>query len=729
MNIGSISRFVLNHKAWVAGFWLVVTIASVAALPWVFDNLSNSFDMPGSESADMVAETAAIYGNDGSFAPLVMVVTLPEGETVDSAGFRDEWLALESAVTKAEPSARLVSWATTGDPAFVADDGRTTFGLVYLATDGFTLRGLDAVQEAMEGVTIAESPVLLTGRPVLESEGGEEGGGGVLIETLIGGVGALVVLLYIFGSALAFMPLIIAAVSILTSFLVIGGLTTVLDINSIVQFLVALIGLGVAIDYALLVVKRWREERLAGNPNELAVQRDMETAGHAVVFSGTTVGIGLLALIAVPVPFFRGLGVGGMVIPLTSVLVTMTLLPVILATIGPAMDRIGIGRNRQESHRGWERWGGLIVRNRWAAAIVGLVLLVLLMIPATQISIGSPRPDSLNSSGEPRIGLEALQSSGIDAGVLDPLTILVHGDPAPVVDAVDGVDGIRGAVAPDNEQWRRDGTAPSSLVAVIPQSNGDSATGRDLTSDVRSAIDGQAGDPLVGGGPAGSADFVETVYGSFPLMILLVAVVTYVLLVRAFRSLLLPLKALFLNVLSVAAAYGVLVVVWQWGWGSELIWGIESTGSITDWIPIMTFAFLFGLSMDYEVFIMHRIREEYDAGHDTDTAIVRGLAFTGKLVTCAALILFLAFVAMSSTPETEIKMMATGLAAGIIIDATVIRAFLVPALTSLLGKWNWWLPSWLGWIAPKPVTMTPAADSAQPRRAGSPDALAEAPGS
>jgi RND superfamily putative drug exporter len=168
------------------------------------------------------------------------------------------------------------------------------------------------------------------------------------------------------------------------------------------------------------------------------------------------------------------------------------------------------------------------------------------------------------------------------------------------------------------------------------------------------------------------------------------------------------LKALFLNVLSVGAAYGVLVVVWQWGWGSELLWGIESTGAITDWIPIMIFAFLFGLSMDYEVFIMHRMREEHDAGHDTDRAIVRGLAFTGKLVTCAALILFLAFVAMSATPQTEIKIMATGLAAGIIVDATIIRAFLVPALTSLMGRWNWWLPASLAWIAPKPVAMTPA---------------------
>jgi len=711
MNVGAISRFVLKHKAWVGGFWAAVVVISILAMPWVFDSLSESFEMPGSESAEMADEATRTYGNDGSNAPLVVVATLPDGQSPDSPGVREDWLAIEEAAQTAAPAARTVSWASTGDAAFVSDDGRTMFALVFLPVQGMQIGGLDEVEVALEDATVAGAPALLTGRPVLET-GGEEGGdSGVLVETLIGGLGALVVLLYIFGSALALMPLIVAAVSILTSFLVIGGLTTVMDINTIVQFLVALIGLGVAVDYSLLVVNRWREERLAGSPNELAVQRAMETAGHAVIFSGTTVGIGLLALVAVPVAFFRGMGVGGMVIPLVSVVVTITLLPVILATIGPIADRVGV-RKKPESHLGWERWGGFVVRNRWAAAVAGIVILAIVMIPAMQLSLGAPRPDSLNSSGEQRQGLEALEASGIDAGVLDPLTILVTGDPAPVQAAVAGLDGVRGAVAPDSEQWRLDGTG---LVLVLPQSNGESSDGRTLVDRVRSAVDDQPGDPLVGGSPAAGADFIETVYGSFPLMIVLIAVVTYILLVRAFRSLLLPLKALFLNVLSVAAAYGVLVVVWQWGWGSEAIWGIPSTGSITEWVPIMTFAFLFGLSMDYEVFIMHRMREEHDAGHGTDRAIVRGLAYTGKLVTCAALILFLAFVAMSATPQTEIKIMATGLAAGIIIDATVIRAFLVPALTSLMGKWNWWLPESLSWIAPT----LPALTESSPERARS----------
>jgi putative drug exporter of the RND superfamily len=198
----------------------------------------------------------------------------------------------------------------------------------------------------------------------------------------------------------------------------------------------------------------------------------------------------------------------------------------------------------------------------------------------------------------------------------------------------------------------------------------------------------------VGGAPAANDDFIDAVYGSFPLMIALIAVTTFLLLARAFRSLLLPAKAIILNVLSVAAAWGVLVLVWQQGFGSELIWDIEATGSIPSWMPLMIFAFLFGLSMDYEVFILARMREEYDNTGSTRTAVIRGIGRTGRLVTSAALILFLAFMSMASAPETDVKMLATGLAAGILLDATVIRALIVPAVIALMGRWNWWLPRW-----------------------------------
>jgi putative drug exporter of the RND superfamily len=218
--------------------------------------------------------------------------------------------------------------------------------------------------------------------------------------------------------------------------------------------------------------------------------------------------------------------------------------------------------------------------------------------------------------------------------------------------------------------------------------------GQATLDDVRETAHSSGPDVRVGGRPAADADFVDAVYGSFPLMIALIAITTFILLARAFRSLLLPLKAILLNILSIAAAWGVLVLVWQLGYGSEAIWDIQATGSVPSWMPLMVFAFLFGLSMDYEVFILARMREEYDRTGSTETAVIRGIGRTGRLVTSAALILFLAFVSMASGPETDVKMMATGLAAGILVDATVIRALIVPAVIALMGRWNWWLPRW-----------------------------------
>jgi putative drug exporter of the RND superfamily len=559
--------------------------------------------------------------------------------------------------------------------------------------------GLPAVEGALDGATVGGAEVLLTGRPVL-NEVEDSGGAGVLIEILIGATGALLVLAYIFGSFLALLPLFMAGISILASFLVIGGIASITSISVIVQYLVSLIGLGIAIDYSLLIVSRWREEREAGRGNELAVQRAMETAGHAVVFSGTTVAVGLIALILLPVNLLRGIGVGGLIIPLVSVAISITLLPVVLATIGPKMDW---PRNRRAAHEGhgWERWTRWVVEHRWPAAIGALLVMGGLLLPAAQINLGAPRPDALQGPDSAHLALESLESSGIDAGVLNTFEIISRGDAGAVADAVDGVEGIRGAIAP--EDWQANGT---SLVVALPQNSGSGNDAIALLPEVRDAAQDADPDALVGGTLASGGDFIDQAYGNLWWTILLIAFITFVLLVRAFRSVILPIKAILLNILSVAASFGVVVMVWQWGWGSEQVWGIPSTGSVTDWIPIAIFAFLYGISMDYEVFILTRMREEWDATGDNDASIIRGLGVTGRLVTSAALILFFAFAAMAAGPGPELKSLATGLAAGVILDATIVRALLVPALVSLMGHWNWWLPSGMEWLAPKPEPLT-----------------------
>ena len=253
----------------------------------------------------------------------------------------------------------------------------------------------------------------------------------------------------------------------------------------------------------------------------------------------------------------------------------------------------------------------------------------------------------------------------------------------------------------------------TALVEAFPIPDSGSEEGEENLEAVRDAAHAAGPDVAVGGQPASNADFIDAVYGSFPLMIALIAVSTFILLARAFRSILLPVKAIILNILSVGAAWGVLAIVWQNGNGSELIWGVEATGSVPSWIPLMIFAFLFGLSMDYEVFILSRMREEYDRTGSTDTAVIQGIARTGRLVTSAALILFLAFMAMASAPGTDIRIMATGLAAGILLDATVIRALIVPAVISLMGRWNWWLPKWSAkLLRVEPSPLTPAESRA-----------------
>jgi RND superfamily putative drug exporter len=711
MGVAAISRFVLSHKLLVGIAWVLITIVAFASTGPATDALSERFDLPGSESTEVNDLIAERYGTGGQAQPLVAVVELPEGTTVDTPGVTDELRSAFDAVQAAAPEVRIASFASTGDRDFVSPDGRTTFGLIFptFAGPGSESPETPAVKAALDGVTVAGSPVLVTGMSELDNGGdGDEEDNTVLVETLAGGLGALVVMLWIFGSFLAFLPLVVAAVSILTTFLLVWGLTAITDVSAVVLFLIALIGLGVAIDYSLLVVTRWREERASGLSNRDAVQRAMETAGHAVIFSGTTVAIGLSALVVLPVPFIRSMGYASLLIPLVSVVVSITLLPVLLATVGPKLDWPRVRRGDQVSHA-WERWAGAVVRRRWLAVAGAVVILAAWVVPAFGIEVGMPRAESMAKSGEARDGVDALKRGGIGLGVMNPFEALVEdGDPTAVAERFGDVDGVRLAVAPEGDRWRKDGSA---IVVVLPDSD-TSAAMADTLERVRSAEDDVAGSVRVGGLNATNIDLTNAVYSNFPLMLALITIVTFVLLVRAFRSVLLPLKAVILNVISVGAAYGVMVLVWQEGYGSELIWGIESSGAITAFVPIMAFSFLFGLSMDYEVFILTRMREEYDRIGDTDEAVVRGIGRTARLVTAAALILTLAFVALGAAPDTTVKIMATGLAAGIFLDATIVRAVLVPATVSLMGTWNWWLPRWLERFAPAPDGGAAAASAA-----------------
>jgi putative drug exporter of the RND superfamily len=690
--IDRLTRAVLAHKRIVVCAWVVLTLIGLVTSSAAIDSLTQRFSVPGREGWDANVEIVHKYGNGGDALPLLAVVRLPDGSAADQPAIRDDLRQVERRMQAAVPGARVAGFGSTGDAAFTSRDGRVAFAYAFLPPSGDSFGGnKDAVtklQQGLRDVDVAGAPVRVTGVEALSQDSGA-GGAGVIVELLIAAVGALVVLVMVFGSLLALAPLMMALCAIPVAFLLLYGLSGLTDLSPILQFLVPLIGLGIAIDYALLIVVRWREEREGGLDNEDAVRVAMRTAGSAVVFSGTTVAIGLLALVVTPLPFLRSMGFGGLLIPLVATAIATTLLPVVLATVGPAMDRHRLRRGAG-GHRRWERWSRWVVKRRVFAAGFALAVLVALIVPATNLHLGDADPATLAKSGPAKVALTQLQDSGIGAGALAPTeTIVRSGDAQAVRAAQAGVGHVHGAVSPDGAGWHRDGDA---LVVAIPQHGDDSDVGRATVGHLVDAAHRASDDARVGGTGPLNRDFVDAVYGSFPLVIGVIALLTFLLLARAFRSLLLPAKAVILNILSVGAAWGIMALVWQEGHGSNEIWGIAATGSIATWIPFMVFALLYGMSMDYEVFITSRIREEYDIAGDTDEAVVQGLAHTGRLVTSASLILFFAFAALAAGPEVDIKVLATGLAAGILLDATVIRALLVPAIVSLFGKWNWYLP-------------------------------------
>ena len=707
----TLARTVMRHRRVVSGVWLLLFMLGGWSASQLGDRLAFDFSLPGQPGDVAEQQLIESYGVS-TFDTYVAVVTVPAGETVP--GRQGDVAGVYEDVEQAIPGIRVTDYASTGDEAFLSDDERTTFALIQgpMAQSfgpGIAAEIAPALERAAEQAGFESG---FTSYGVL-AEGGDTEGPSVLIETLLGGAGALVVLLFVYASFLAFVPLLIAAVSILTTFLIVLGLTTFSEVNFVVQFLISLIGLGVAIDYSLLLVSRWREERAAGRDNNAAVVTAMKTAGHAVLASGATVAISLMALIVVPVPFLRSMGIGGMLIPLVSVAVVLTLLPALLSSIGPRVDWPRI-RNESTASRGWTAWARQIVRHRGLAALAAVVMLALLIAPVFGIKIGNADVASLARSGPAYDTLATLTSGGVGEGVLTPIGVLVPTDQAEdAARAARGVDGVQLATVGED-------SADVAVIDVLPELATVDSASNEVVAAVRAAVEQSVdGQVLVTGAGATVEDYFTAVYDTFPYVLAVIALITFLLLVRTFRSVLLPLKAVLLNLVSLAAVFGAVVFFWQLGNGSDAVFDVSATGAITFWVPVVIFAFLFGLSMDYEVFILARMREEYDATGDTSAAVVTGIGRTGRLVTSAALILFFAFAALASAPGTETKVLGTALGVGILIDATIVRALLVPSLVVLFGRWNWWLPGWLArvlFVEPSPLA---------PKARTTPDDLSE----
>jgi putative drug exporter of the RND superfamily len=719
--LAGLAHVVSRHRRKVIFAWLLLTLFGMFAASQVSKRWYQSFSIPGKPAYEANQRTLEQFGT--GIRPPILVVFHTDGDATTGANAA----AIEAAMaraTKAVPTqllgarvlrARTSSYFTTNDnPMYVSKDKHTTFLEIYppgLATFASTSGATTILGAAQKGLPPGIE-VNVTGHdPLDEASSDGSSGGNVLVEAIIGGLGAMVILLFVFGTLPAIlMPVAVAAAAILNTFTLVWALTYITSVSIIVQFLIALVGLGVAIDYSLLMIFRFRDELREGADTETALVETMTHAGRAVIVSGSTVAVGLLSMIILPLPFIRSIGIGGMLIPAVSVIAAITLMPALLAVLGERINSLRVMPKRftdsgHPEDGAWGKWARFVLRRPWPVAIVGFAIVAVLVGLGLQINPNEAQLKNFPGSGTAIAGRQMLADAGISPGVMKPFVVLVEngGDPNAVVASLRGVKGVVGAAAPTGPGWRTPAaTGGDSLVEAFPTIDGAAPGIQDVINRVNTALEGTNG--TLGGPAAVDRDFIHAVYGNFIYVLAFVLLLTIILLTRAFRSIVLPIKAALLNLISLGAAYGIIVFIFQNGHGSSL-WNITATHAITAWIPLMIFAFLYGLSMDYEVFMLSRMREAYDETGSTDRAIELGLARTGKLVTSAALILMFAFLVLSSSPGYEIKVFAIGLAAGIIFDATVIRVLLVPSVMKLLGRWNWWLPHWTRrvlFISPEP---------------------------
>src|SRR4051812_19028115 len=691
--LARLAHLIVSRRKLVIGAWVALTLFGAYAAGQVSNRWFESFSIPGYSAYEANQRTLKTFGT-GEQAPLVPVFR-SQGDVTREPGL-ERAIAAAAAIN---PGSRVSSYFSTHDRSYVSADGHTMFAEIYPpGTPGFTSTvHIDEVRAALTSATPDGVTANLTGRdPVYDASSGGGSGPSVLTEFIIGALGSIVILFFVFGTLPAVaMPIVVAIASILNTFTLVWLLTYITNVSIIVQFLIALVGLGVAIDYALLMIFRFRDELREGEDVETALVQTMTHAGRSVIVSGSTVAVGLLSLVILPLPFIRSMGIGGMLIPTVSVIAAITLLPAMLAVLGTKINSVRLLPKRfiDDGHPEdgvWGRWARFVNRRPAVVAATGLVIVAILAGIGTQLNPNESQLKNFPGTGTAIAGRQMLADAGISPGVMKPFQILVqhNGDAEAIAARAAKVDGIAGASAPSAPGWQKNG---DSIVEAFPAIDGAASNIQDVVDRANAALVGT--NATLGGAPAVDRDFIHAVYGNFPYVLAFVVILTLILLARAFRSIVLPIKAAVLNLISLAAAFGIIVFIFQEGHGSSL-WSIDATGAITAWIPLMIFAFLFGLSMDYEVFMLTRMREAYDETGSTEKAIELGLARTGKLVTSAALILMFAFLVLSASPGFEIKEFAIGLAAGIIFDATVIRALLVPALMRLLGRANWWMPSW-----------------------------------
>jgi RND superfamily putative drug exporter len=700
------TRSVIRHRRPIIAAWLVLLVLGGAAASHLGDLLTNRFSVPGSDAErglDLLKDRMH-ERSDGAF-------TLVAKGNVSPA----------AVAAAAQRGARVLPNGSAGAPLRASRD----VVYVQIAT---SLENQDAqkktpdVREAIGSVPGATT--YLTGFPALNHDTQPIYNDDLAKGESIAIPVALIVMLFMFGTLGGIVvPFLFAAVTIPTTLGFVWIFAHTMDMAIYVTNIVTLIGFAIAIDYSMLVVFRFREELpLHDDPGD-ALVKTMQTAGRATLFSGATVAVGLALLVFMPVPFMRSMGVGGLLVPLVSIVASATFLPAFLSVMGPRVNRFRVipkrileQRAAKEETGVWHRMAMAIMRRPWLWGGLAASLMVALALAATGLHLTGGDNRGIPITTEAARGLKILEDT-LGPGALAPQQIVVDTGRPGGAYSPDVVAAQRRLVA----QLRRDPEIqPRTILAPAFMTRAQAQQAKLIDSSaqivqIRAAGHSDAGEPaavdlvhrirdtyipgarfptgvdvMLTGAPAFGVDFIDKAYGAFPWLILAVLVLSYLLLLRAFRSVVLPAKAVVMNVLSVSATYGVLTLAFQHGWGDPF--GLQSSPQIEAWIPIFLFAILFGLSMDYEVFLLSRMREEWDLRHDNEHAVAYGLEHTGRIITAAAIIMIAAFSGFTFGSFVGLQEFGLGLSAAILLDATVVRAVLVPAVMKLLGDWNWYLP-------------------------------------
>jgi RND superfamily putative drug exporter len=691
------------RRRWsVLGGWVVLLVGLVALNTTFGGKFLDEFDLPGSESQqayDMLDEHG--FEARTGFSGQVVFAADDVRDPAVQRGMEDLFVEIEQIV---EPGEVVSPYGPEG-ARFVNDDGTIAYAEVNMGdrdSDEYLAVG-DEVRALVAGATVPGTTVELGGDAFVEEP--------EFSSEVVGFIAAMIILLVAFGSLLAMgLPLLTAIFGIVTGIALVGLTVNLIGMPSFSNQAVAMIGIGVGIDYALLIVTRYRESLHAGMTPEAAVVRSIDTAGRSVLFAGTTVVIAVLGLFVVGLAMVRGLAVGVSIGVLMTMLASLTLLPAVLGFVGTSIDRLGLPHRRR--HEGaddrsvWYRWSRVIQHRPWPALVISAAVLVVLAAPVFSIRLGFGDAGNRPTSDTTRRAYD-LVAEGFGPGANGPLLIVAEareGDiDLPALErlsaAANETPGVAFAAPPAPNE-----AGDAAIIPVEPLTSPQDEATEDLVHVLRDDVIPEAmGDSAttvaVGGSTASVVDFAEFTAARLPWFIGAVLVVSFVLLMVVFRSLLVPLKAVIMNLLSVGAAYGLIVAVFQWGWGRSLV-GVGKEGPIDAWVPMMLFAVIFGLSMDYEVFLLSRIREEYDRTRDNATAVANGLAATARVITAAAAIMFCVFGAFVLGADRSLKLFGLGLALAVLLDATVVRLVLVPSTMELLGDRNWWLPRWLDRLLP-----------------------------